>query len=166
MEDESLISEVREHPCLYNTRSPDFKVLLKKENAWKAIAASLGVSGELLWSVSLVRHACTIIYYLIPISCSRCLPEKMEDTEGEVYPWDKEEEREKWRSSRLNSYLATVGAYEVSKGVHQAQRVCFYMNVVYVCVCVCVCNCSILHACIILIGQLETWKLQLLWRRM
>ena len=48
MDDERLISEVNEHPCLYNTKSADYKVLLKKENAWKAIAAALGehISGK------------------------------------------------------------------------------------------------------------------------
>ena len=44
MDDEQLISEVREHPCLYNTRCGDFKVLLKKENAWKLVS---GVPGKL-----------------------------------------------------------------------------------------------------------------------
>ena len=50
MDDERLISEVREHPCLYNTKGADYKVLLKKENAWKAIAAALGehISGKLV----------------------------------------------------------------------------------------------------------------------
>ena len=49
MDDEQLITEVREHPCLYNTEIADYKVLLKKENAWKAIAIALGpsVSGEI-----------------------------------------------------------------------------------------------------------------------
>lgn len=42
MDDEKLISEVRDHECLYNTKSADYKVLLKKENAWKAVAAALG----------------------------------------------------------------------------------------------------------------------------
>ena len=42
MDDESLIREVREHPCLYNTKIPEYKIQLKKENAWKAIAGSLG----------------------------------------------------------------------------------------------------------------------------
>ena len=48
MDDERLIAEVREHPCLYNTKIADYKVLLKKANAWKAIAAALGpsVSGK------------------------------------------------------------------------------------------------------------------------
>ena len=41
MDDEKLklISEVKEHPCLYNTKIPDYKISLKKENAWKAVAA-------------------------------------------------------------------------------------------------------------------------------
>ena len=42
MDDEKLICEVKEHPCLYNTKSADYKILLKKENAWKAVSAALG----------------------------------------------------------------------------------------------------------------------------
>ena len=45
-QDEQLIDAVREFPCLYDSRSPDFKVLLKKENAWLAIADSLSRDGE------------------------------------------------------------------------------------------------------------------------
>lgn len=44
--DEALVEAVREYPCLYNYKSPDFKVLLKKENAWTAIAEILERSGE------------------------------------------------------------------------------------------------------------------------
>ena len=44
--DETLIEAVREYPCLYNSRSPEFKVQLKKENAWKAVAEVLERSGE------------------------------------------------------------------------------------------------------------------------
>ena len=45
--DEQLIEAVRGYPCLYNSRLPDFKVLLMKENAWSAIAASLNRDGKL-----------------------------------------------------------------------------------------------------------------------
>lgn len=44
--DEALIDAVRGYPCLYNNRISDFKVQLKKENAWSAIAQMLGRSGE------------------------------------------------------------------------------------------------------------------------
>ena len=44
--DELLINAVREYPCLYNSGISDFKVQLKKENAWTAIAELLGRSGE------------------------------------------------------------------------------------------------------------------------
>lgn len=44
--DERLIDAVRAYPCLYNSRSGDFKVSLMKENAWKAVAASLERSIE------------------------------------------------------------------------------------------------------------------------
>lgn len=43
--DEQLITNVQGYPCLYNTKSTDFKVNLKKENAWKAIADTLNSSG-------------------------------------------------------------------------------------------------------------------------
>ena len=45
--DERLIDAVRAYPCLYNSRSGDFKVSLMKENAWKAVAASLERSSKL-----------------------------------------------------------------------------------------------------------------------
>ena len=44
--DEQLIDAVREFPCLYNSKSPDFKVTLKKENAWLKIAESLQRDGK------------------------------------------------------------------------------------------------------------------------
>lgn len=45
MDDEKLISEVRRHKCLYTTKSEDY---IKKESAWKAVAAALGdhISGN------------------------------------------------------------------------------------------------------------------------
>ena len=47
MDDEQLISEVREHPCLYNTQCGDVKVLLKKKNAWKLVSTGTDVPGKL-----------------------------------------------------------------------------------------------------------------------
>ena len=44
--DELLVNAVREYPCLYNSKIADFKVLLKKENAWTTVAGSLERSGE------------------------------------------------------------------------------------------------------------------------
>ena len=41
-QDEQLIELVKAYPCLYDTKSADFKIVLKKENAWKAIANALG----------------------------------------------------------------------------------------------------------------------------
>ena len=38
-EDEHI---VKAYPCLYDTKSADFKIALKKENAWKTIANALG----------------------------------------------------------------------------------------------------------------------------
>ena len=39
--DELTISAVREYLCLYNSRIAEFKVQLKKENAWTSVAGSL-----------------------------------------------------------------------------------------------------------------------------
>ena len=44
--DEELIEAVRDYPCLYNSKSADFKVLLKKENALTLVAARLQRTGE------------------------------------------------------------------------------------------------------------------------
>eukprot|EP00731_Ephydatia_muelleri_P016372 Em0009g796a len=52
MDDETLINKVKEHPCLYNTKLSDYKVLLKKENAWKAISTAVKAS-------DFVKHRCT-----------------------------------------------------------------------------------------------------------
>ena len=51
--DEQLIEAVRGFPCLYNSKSPDFKVALNKENAWSAVAASLNKDGEKLYIIIL-----------------------------------------------------------------------------------------------------------------
>ena len=45
--DELLIGAVKEYPCLYNSKLADFKVLIKKENSWSAIAKLLQRPGEL-----------------------------------------------------------------------------------------------------------------------
>ena len=59
--DEALIEAVRDYQCLYNSKSADFKVVLKKENAWTAIAAKLERTGEqrylLHWSYALKIRA-------------------------------------------------------------------------------------------------------------
>lgn len=68
MDDERLISEVRDHPCLYNTKSPDYKVLLRKENAWKSIAAALGleISGNNV-AQRVYHNNCLLHYYLLVV---------------------------------------------------------------------------------------------------
>ena len=43
--DEHLIDLVRSYPCLYDVRSADSNIALKKENAWKAIEDSLERTG-------------------------------------------------------------------------------------------------------------------------
>ena len=44
--DEALIEVVREYLCLYNSRSNEYKVQSKKENAWTAITELLERSGK------------------------------------------------------------------------------------------------------------------------
>ena len=57
---EKDVEAVRDYQCLYNSKSADFKVVLKKENAWTAIAAKLERTGEqrylLHWSYALKIH--------------------------------------------------------------------------------------------------------------
>ena len=61
MDDEKLICEVKEHPCLYNTQIADYKIRLKKENAWKAVSAALGqnISGS-FHEFSNVQHSVAV----------------------------------------------------------------------------------------------------------
>ena len=49
MDDEKIISEVKEHPCFYKTKIADYKISLNKENAWKTVAAVVGqnITGNL-----------------------------------------------------------------------------------------------------------------------
>ena len=44
--DEALIGAVRDYQCLYNSKSADFKVVLKKGNAWTAMTTKLNRTGE------------------------------------------------------------------------------------------------------------------------
>ena len=39
---------VQRYPCIYDTRSSEFKVALVKENAWEAIAETLQRTGEII----------------------------------------------------------------------------------------------------------------------
>ena len=50
-QDELLIDAVRSYPCIYDIRSPEFKVALVRENAWKAIAETLQRTGEIIMYV-------------------------------------------------------------------------------------------------------------------
>ena len=70
MDDELLISEVKQHPCLYNTRCLHFKVALKKENAWKTVSTALGVTGKSeIACISLVASICyAIMQWMLPKS--------------------------------------------------------------------------------------------------
>ena len=44
--DETLMSLVKDYPCLYNIKSSHFKVNIKKENAWKEIGLKMECSGK------------------------------------------------------------------------------------------------------------------------
>ena len=44
--DEALIDAVRAFPCLYNSKIAEFRVVTKKENAWKAVSMQLGKSSK------------------------------------------------------------------------------------------------------------------------
>ena len=44
--DEKWITDVQQYPCLYNTKSGEFKIRLKKENAWTPIAGQMKSSGK------------------------------------------------------------------------------------------------------------------------
>ena len=46
-QDEQIIDLVQSYTCLYDIRSAEFKVPLKKENAWENIATYLERRGEL-----------------------------------------------------------------------------------------------------------------------
>ena len=56
MDDELLVSEVKQHPCLNNTRTSDFRVQLKKKNAWKAVCTALDVTGKGLCITKFTVH--------------------------------------------------------------------------------------------------------------
>ena len=58
--DEQLIETLRDYPCLYNSKSADFKLLLKKENAWTAVTARLQRTGELVSRSQTVTFAVTV----------------------------------------------------------------------------------------------------------
>ena len=49
--DKSLISAVKDYPCLYNIRISDSKVTWKKENTWKEISRRLNTTGTNVWLV-------------------------------------------------------------------------------------------------------------------
>ena len=53
----TVIDLVKMYPCLYDTKTADFWINLKKENGWKAISTALAIPGEplLVWMMT-----CTI----------------------------------------------------------------------------------------------------------
>ena len=55
-EDELLIECVRNFPCLYNSKNADFKVAIKKENAWKAISTELGRTSEFSFTQNILYY--------------------------------------------------------------------------------------------------------------
>lgn len=42
---EALIAEVSKHTCLWEVRSREYKIGWKRDQAWKTVAAALGVDG-------------------------------------------------------------------------------------------------------------------------
>ena len=64
--DESLISAVKDYPCLYNIRISDFKVTWKKENAWKEISRHLNTPGMNVWLVIMF-----INYFIVDVITKR-----------------------------------------------------------------------------------------------
>ena len=68
--DEQLIEAVRDYLVLYNSKSADFKVLLKKENAWTAVTTRLQRTGE---QCTCIR--CTIVisaFYFVCLVVEDC----------------------------------------------------------------------------------------------
>ena len=63
--DEQLIYKVQEYPCLFNTRSSDFKVSIKKENAWIVIAKHMSIFGEKFRSITRLTDRLLKYVYLI-----------------------------------------------------------------------------------------------------
>ena len=47
-QDECLIDLVHSYPCLYDVKDTDFKVAIKKENAWIAIAMDMEKTDEFI----------------------------------------------------------------------------------------------------------------------
>ena len=44
---EKIINIVKENDCLFNLQSKDFKNYYKKEEIWKEVAETLGLTGKL-----------------------------------------------------------------------------------------------------------------------
>ena len=60
--DEALISAVKDYPCLYNTKSGDYKVTWKKENAWAEIAKRLKTNSKIstLFQYDIYKMYCVV----------------------------------------------------------------------------------------------------------
>jgi hypothetical protein len=74
--DELLIEAVKSYPCIYNSIDPDFKVQLRKENAWSAIADALRRTGMQHKYFRVGCCMCVVSF----IYTSRRLPEEIENT--------------------------------------------------------------------------------------
>ena len=44
VDNEALMNCIQNYPIIYDKRSHDYKILLWKKNAWKAVATELGIS--------------------------------------------------------------------------------------------------------------------------
>ena len=56
--DEALIEAVKDYPCLYNNALQDFRMVDKKENAWKAVATRLDRSGMYFTQFFVLAPSC------------------------------------------------------------------------------------------------------------
>ena len=115
--DELLIEAVKSYPCIYNSIDPDFKVQLRKENAWSAIADALGRTGT---QHKYFHVGCVVssIY-----NTSRRLPEEMENTQGKVCQGIEKEKDQKWGWSYY--FMCTMGPngpHGVPSRLCQAQK--------------------------------------------
>ncbi|XP_011404863.1 PREDICTED: uncharacterized protein LOC105313268 [Amphimedon queenslandica] len=54
--DESLILCVKDYPCLYNSKSADFRITWKKENAWEEVSKKLVEVASKRWKVLRERY--------------------------------------------------------------------------------------------------------------
>lgn len=63
---EALIEEVKSHPCLWLTTSPDYKNINMKTTSWEVIAKNLNKTGKvLIIYISNALYNFVNFYYII-----------------------------------------------------------------------------------------------------